>query len=218
MKKYISLKTFILLLTTLALLLIISGFFYDTQGFVSNILAEITGLFLGIVVAILLVDRITENQRKKKWERVRQISHRTIAHHLNNIVLELFNHFALTKDNSIITPLNNTDLSDTYQKPNLNKVIQQIKKLMALEQIQPESVRAYFNAIKWDIAQIRSDLMPRIIQSSDQQELIDALIEFDDLMQDLQSMLIIKRQIIQPTFYLTFEQVFEKINDIYKLL
>lgn len=218
MKKYISLKTFILSLTTLALVLIISGFFYDTKGFVSNILAEITGLFLGIVVAILLVDRITENQRKKKWERVRQISHRTIAHHLNNIVLELFNHFPLTKNNSIITPLNNTDLSDNYQKPNLDNVIQQIKKLIELKQIQAESVRTYFNAIKWDIAQIRSDLMPRIIQSSDNQELIDALTEFDDLMQDLQSMLIIRREVIQPIFYLTFEQVLEKINDIYKLL
>lgn len=218
MKNGISLKTFILLFTIATLVLIVIGFSYDTKGYISNILAEITGLFLSIIVAVLLVERFTEKQRKKRWERVRVLSHRAIAHHLNNIILELFNHFSIQGHDAIIVPPDNRNQSDAYSKLQMDKLIEQINQLIAQHQIQTESIREYFNSIKWDIAQIRHDLMPRIIQSSDNQELINVLIEFDDIVQDLQNIVIVKKPIVQPSVDADFRQLLEKIRAIYQLL
>jgi hypothetical protein len=218
MKNRVSLKTFILILAALALLLIISGFFYDTRGFVSNILAEITGLFLGIVVAILLVDRFTESQRQKRWERVRVLTHNAIAHHLSNIILELHNHFPLTNHNKVLTTIENNEASYQFSKLQITNIVEQIRQPILMRQIPAESIREYFNSIKWDISQIRLDLMPRVIQSSDNQELIDILIEFDDIVQDLQNNVIIKKHIAEPAVYNNFLLLLEKIKDIYQLL
>lgn len=204
MKQGISLKTFIFIFISLSLILIIVGFIYDTKEYTINILAEITGLFLGIIAAILLVDRFTENQRKKRWTRVRILSHRTIANHLSNILLELHNYFP--------------QLNQPVNEPQLDRLIPQLQQAFLNHQITAESIREYFNSIKWDISQIRLDLMPRVMQSSDNQELIDALIEFDDVAQDLHKCVIIKKRIIEPDVYNNFMRLLEKIRDINQLL
>lgn len=218
MKTGISLKFFILAFAILSLILVIVGFSYDTKGFVSNILAEITGLFLGIIIAILLVERLSESQQKKRWERVRKLTHRSISHHLNNIVLELFNHFPIENHNSLTVLLNSRDHLNSDTSSILNNLIAQINRLYGQNQVKFNMLIEYFNVIKWDISQIRHDLMPRVIQSSDNQELIDALVEFDDIAQELQSNIIIQKRSVTQGGLPNIISFLEKIRDIYQLL
>lgn len=215
MKYRIFQKTFILIFALLALIFIIVGFSVDKKGYTSNILAEIAGLFISVVVAILLVERFTEGQRKKRWERVRKLTHRSISHHLSNILLELFNHFPMPDHSPITAILDSRDQPNSNTIDAINNIIEQMKNSLQQGKVIAESSVEYFNAIKWDISQIRHDLMPRVIQSSEDQNLIDGLVELNDTIQDLQSTIIMrKRQNIFPNII----PVLEKIRDVYKYL
>ncbi|MEO0091578.1 MAG: hypothetical protein ABIK61_02555 [candidate division WOR-3 bacterium] len=202
----------------LALIFIVSGFLFSSKDYAINILAELAGLFISIIVAILLVDRLTENQRRKRWARVRELTHRTIAHHLNNIILELFNHFPLPDYRAITTIVKSCDQPNPKIIDVLNTTIRWIKDLLERNKIPTSSAADYYNAIKWDVNQIRFDLIPRVMQSSDNQNLIDALVEFDDTMQDIQTAVVMQKQFKDTNILYHIIPLIETIQNIYKYL
>lgn len=202
----------------LALIFIVIGFLFDVKDYSINILAELAGLFIGIIVAILLVDRLTENQRKKRWARVRELTHRTIAHHLSNIILELFNHFPLPDQQIVATIVKNRDKPSSQIINTLNIIIEQIKHLLQENKISNLSAIDYYNAIKWDVSQIRLDLIPRVMQSSEDQNLIDALVEFDDTTQDVQTAVVTQKQFTNSNILYHIIPLLETIRNIYKYL
>ncbi len=200
----------------LALIFIVSGFLFSTKDYAINILAELAGLFIGIIIVILLVDRLTEHQRRKRWAQVSESTHRTIGHHLNNIVLELFNHFSLCDHYAIAAIIKNRDQSSIQMVNALNNIIAQIKDLLQENKISNLSATDYYNAIKWDVNQIRFDLIPRVMQSSDNQNLIDALVEFDDTMQDIQTAVVMQKQFKDTNILYHIIPLIETIQNIYK--
>ncbi len=209
---------FILILLVLALFFIVAGFLLNVRDYAINILAEMAGLFIGVIVAVVLVDRLTENQRRKRWARVRELTHRTISHHLVNIMLELFNHFPLTNHRITATLLTSRDHLEPKMIEALNNIINQIKDLLTANKITNQSAFDYYHAIKWDVNQIRFDLIPRVMQSSDNQNLIDTLVEFDDTIQDIQTALIMQNQISDSDIRSHIVPLLETIQNIYKCL
>ncbi|MCX7785144.1 MAG: hypothetical protein N2201_02805 [candidate division WOR-3 bacterium] len=209
---------FILVLIVLALVFIIIGFSLNVKDYAINILAEMAGLFIGVIVAVLLVDRLTENQRKRRWARVRELTHRTISHHLSNIILELFNHLPLSRCPEILAILENRDQPNLKVIDALNNITEQIKNLLQDNKILMQPVIDYYNTIKWDVNQIRLDLIPRVMQSSDDQDLINALVEFDDKIQDIQTAMITHKHHIDSNILARIVPLLETIQDIYKYL
>lgn len=59
----------------------------------------------------------------------------------------------------------------------LNNIIGQIKDLLTANKTTNQSAFDYYHAIKWDVNQIRLNLIPRVMQSSDNQNLIEILVE-----------------------------------------
>jgi len=211
-------KYFIILCALLALIIIVTGLTIDFKGYLGNILAEIAGLIFSILVALLLIDRFSEIQRKKRWHKVRDLTHRSISHHLSNILLELFNHFPLSDHSSANAILVCRNQPDAKPIEAVNNLIMQIKTLQQQGKINSEIMIEYFNSAKWDISQIRHDLIPRVIQSSDNQDLIDALVAFDDIVQDLQNTIIVHKRFAKQEALPDIIQLLESINEIYKYL
>jgi len=202
----------------IALIIMTIGFSIDFKGYLGNILAEIAGLIIGILVAFSLVDRFTEIQTKKRWGKVRKITHRSISHHLSNILLELFNHFPIPNHNIIDKILACREQPEINPIDVLTDLIEQINILFKERKINIEQIVQYFSAIKWDINQIQHDLIPRVIQSSDNQNLIDTLVEFDDIVQDLQNTIILHKRFAKQEALPDVVPLLETINEIYKYL
>jgi hypothetical protein len=211
-------KHFVILCVLLVLIIIVTGLTIDFKGYLGNILAEIAGLIISILVALLLVDRFTEIQRKKRWQKVRNLTHRSISHHLSNILLELFNHFPLPDHSVANTILICRDQPDTKPTEAVNNLIKQINTLQQQGKTTSEIIIEYFNSTKWDISQIRHDLIPRVIQSSDNQDLIDALVAFDDIVQDLQNAIILHKRFAKQEALPDIISLLENILEIYQHL
>jgi hypothetical protein len=61
-------------------------------------------------------------------------------------------------------------------------------------------------------------LIPRVLQSSDDQDLIDALIEFDDTAQELQNAIILHKRLVTHSVFPNLIMLFEKVQAIYEVL
>lgn len=188
-------KSFVLTAVVIAIIIIVTGFIIDSKGYLSNILAELTGLIIGVLVALLLVDRLTEYQRAKRWEKVRKLTHQAIASHLTELMIEVFTYFPIQNQHIM------SALIAGRIKPNsdmINAITDSINKLREIpsqEKSNSDTAVECYNTIKWNINQIRHELITRVLQSSDDQELIDALFEFDEIAQELQNAVIIHRKI-----------------------
>jgi len=87
----------VIVLGALALVTGIIGFILtEPVGFLGNILAEATGLFVGILVTLLIVDKYLERQREKQWLRVREITYEAIVTHLRDLLSKVI--FYLSED------------------------------------------------------------------------------------------------------------------------
>lgn len=211
-------KSFLIFGIIIAVIIITIGLLIDFKGYLGNILAEIAGLIISILVAFSLVDRFTEIQTKKRWGKVRKLTHRAIAHHLNSMLLELFNHFPIPNQNIINEILVCRDKPETKPIDVLTDLIEQINDLCKQGKINIQITTEYFNTIKLDISQIRHDLMPRVMQSSDNQDLINALVEFDDTIQDLQNALIVHRRFAKQEILPDIIPLLKNIREIYQHL
>ena len=211
-------KSFVILGVLIVLIIITIGFAIDFKGYLGNILSEIAGLIISILVALLLVDRFTEIQREKRWHKVHNLTHRSISHHLSNVLLELFNYFPMPDHYSADTILVYRDQPDIKPTEAVNNLIGQIKILQQQGKLNNERAAEYFSSIKWYINQIQHDLMPRVIQSSDNQELIDVLIDFDDAAQELQSKIIAYKRFTKQEALPDIIPLLESINEIYKYI
>lgn len=62
-------------LTTIALVV---GFAIDCEGFAGNLLAEIAGVLVGLLLAIFLVEKILDRERQDRWNRVAEQTMKTL--------------------------------------------------------------------------------------------------------------------------------------------
>jgi hypothetical protein len=74
----------ILTLLVLAVILVV-GVVTDRDSFVSNLLAELAGVAVGVLVALFLVDRVTAARRRERWLRVRRQTFDAIYAHISDL-------------------------------------------------------------------------------------------------------------------------------------
>jgi hypothetical protein len=214
-------KLFILICIILALIISIIGFSIDFKGYLGNILAEIAGLLISVLVALLIVDRYTEYQRKKRWERVRKLTHQALASHLCDLITELFVYFPI-EDNRLMKTIIESRSHPTPETINaiidLTNQLRKIPATLSKGKSTSDVAVEYYNAVRLDINQIRHELIPRVIQSSDDQDLIDALIDFDDTVQELQNAIILHKRLVTHSAFPGIITLLEKSQAIYEAL
>jgi hypothetical protein len=221
MKLKLARNLFIIISLILALIIILIGFSVDFKGYLGNILAEIAGLIISVLVALLIVDRYVESQRKQRWEKVRRLTHQALASHLSDLITEIFVYFP-TADHSLMRILiAGRSCPTTEMIKAITDLINQLRRIPdTLNKGKSTSDVAveYYNAVKSDINQIRHDLIPRVLQSSDEQNLIDTLIEFDDTAQELQNAIILHKRLATHSVFPNLIMLFEKVQAVYEVL
>lgn len=84
----------LLLLIIVGLVAIGVGFAIDGENFTGNLLAEIAGNALAILVGLLLIDWFLEYRKARQWAKVRKFTLQAISTHLYEIGVELVIHYS----------------------------------------------------------------------------------------------------------------------------
>jgi hypothetical protein len=191
----------------LTLAICVLGFGVDQQGFFGNLLAELSGVFISVIVALLIVDRYVKYQREQEWTKVQDFTLRSIATHLCEIVGAIFLHYPAI-DYEIMTPI--FEGHSKPPNPNVlrafNNLIQELQQYelpreIAREKSESDIAIEYYDAVRWDLDQIQNVLTPRVMQSSTDQNLIDLLIEFDSAHRQLHHSIIGHQQAVTQAVF-----------------
>lgn len=186
-------RNLLILLALITAMFILIGFFIDTKGFSGNLLAELAGNGIAILVGLLLIDRFLEYRRQKQWTKVRKLTIRAIAVHLCDIASTLHIYFPIGDHRSIGVILEGRNTPNRATATGFEALLEQLRELrngISKDKSTSDVAVEFYEAVRWDLDQIQTILTPRVIRSSNDQRLIDAVIEFDDARRKLHSSII----------------------------
>jgi hypothetical protein len=203
-----------IVLVALTLVTGIIGFILtDPEAFLGNTLAEATGLFVGILVTLLIVDKYLERQREKQWLRVREVTYEAIVTHLRDLLSNVV--FYLSEDVDLLIPL----ARDGEQSSKVIAVIEVLKsQLEFFGGDKPTFSEAFYDAVKWDLDHIRDVLTPRVIQSSNDQHVIDALVEFDQASSEVHNVVVKQKKVSREDVYPSIVKFLERVQALYSVV
>jgi hypothetical protein len=197
------------------------GLAVNAKGFFENLLSEGAGIFVGIIVALLIVDKYTEHQKEQQWARVRDLTYQALAAHLCGLTTDALIRFPIG-DHRPMTPIVvGRDHPNPATVPAIGDLLSQLRKLpsaVSAEKSTSDLSVEFYEMVKWDLDQIRDVLTPRVVQSSNDQQIIDALIEFDDAGRRLHNAIIVHKRIVTHSVFPDTMALLEQVQSLYGIL
>jgi hypothetical protein len=177
-------STAIWVLTMVGLAPAVLGFALDLSDFEAHALAGVSGLILGAVLAVVLIDELLRRRRREHWALVYAEMRRSIA----EAVLEMGTRFAamLPGRSAFLDlagpeddPLPRADIADSLQRL-LDDLRRGATSLAAdIEQPDRSSTRRLYDQVAPIAAPLRTATTTRVIALGDQPLLVSALLTFE---------------------------------------
>lgn len=174
----------------MAVALIIFGIKIGLEGFVSNILSELAGFFLGVTITYVVLNNVEQRADNRKWEKIKTISLRSLSSHLCDIARGVNNQIIGVKGNPL-----NSEIQNGYKLPNHNskQAMEKVVDLLHVVKTEQIDVRQLnlsacecYNNLFTNIESLRGVVIPRIIQFVKDQRLVNLLTELDEAALDFQ--------------------------------
>lgn len=224
MKFYLSNRFGIGLVILLVLIVAISmliGFVIDVEGFSGNLLAEIAGNGIAILAGLLLIDRLLEYRRERQWVKVRNLTLQAIGAHLCDIASYVYIYFHVREYGSMQVILQGRDSPRSVAMRGFESLLKHLRAGprgdIGDRSISDVAVE-FYEAVAWDLDQIQTVLTPRVVQSSGDQNLIDALVEFDDTRRKLHNAIIGHKLIKHENVFPHVVSLIECSSQVYETL
>ena len=202
----------------IGLLFILVGLLIDTKGFIVNLLAGA----IEIISTVTIINWLLLRQKRKEWELVRSSIIKALNNHLLNIASEFMMNFHATKNYELMAYV--ADVGKGYTSPckeavdGLDGIVATMKKNPKPNDAQ-EQAETVHKIIKWDIDQIRSAIIPRILaMGTDELELIKILSDFDNADREWVNQYIMDKEISAGEQYEAAIDFIGKLADVYKYL
>jgi hypothetical protein len=169
-------------------LLTAAGLLHDSEAFVGNVVAELVGIAIGVVVALFLVDRVAASRKSERWLRVREQTLDAIFAHITD----------LTRKCLLYTPIGDQfedgwvelwfSLQEERPASRMTGVLRSIATVVAeraedmsgSEGSGAATSRLALDAVAPHVAQIRDVLVPRLIDFDEVPALVERLLVMTD--------------------------------------
>ena len=193
-------KWLLILLMLAAVLSIGIGLALGPIDFSGNLLAEVAGNAVSILLGLLVIDWFLEYRRKREWSKAEEFTLRAIAVHLCEIAGSTFLYFpglgfgavGAIFEGHIKPP--NPETSQSFEDL-LDELCSYELPMQVARRKSPSDIAIdYYETVRWDLDQIQNVLTPRVIQSPADQALIDLLVGFDDSHRELRHSIIGHKQ------------------------
>ena len=93
-----------LLLMSLFLMVTVNvllGFVTDIRGFSGNILAEVAGSGIAILIGLLVIDKFIEYRREQQWAKVRRLTYEALSSLICDIASDVYMYFPIKDHRSM---------------------------------------------------------------------------------------------------------------------
>ena len=177
----------------LAAVFIIAGLLINWKGFTENLLAEGTGLAVGIIVALLVVEWYSEQLEKQRWKEIQDITYKALAINLGKIFASAIFSFETEYGDDEIRMIDQI----LYPQPNtlnameetLSKIDEKEKEILsAIGDSNENLINRFYERlgefdklIQQEVVQVRGVLIPRLLVYSKDYQLIEKLITLDQV-------------------------------------
>jgi len=198
------------------------GILVNPDGYLGNLLAEVTGLSLSVLVGIVVVDWFVEYVRRRQWAKSNAHTLRAIAVHLCEIAGSTFLHFPGVDPDAVMK------LFEGHILPPNRETLESFDCLLAElrdlpdEHYQEKSTSdvavEFYEAIQWDLEQIQNVLTPRILQGPTDQSIADGLVEFDNAQRELRHSIIAHQQAVTHGVFQHVLTLVEAAKKVYALV
>ena len=194
------------------------GLLIDAKSFIGNLFSETAGIFASIIIALLIVDRYTEHQKEQEWAKVRNLTYAAIVGHLCDLATEMFIYFPL-KDHrpmpQIIQGRDRPNPATITAMADLALQLRQLQSAVSRERSTSDLAVEFYEAIKWDLDQIQGVLTPRVVQSPADQQIINALVEFDNARRKLHNAIIAHKRVVTHSVFPAVIGLLEQTQALY---
>jgi len=82
----------------------------------------------------------------------------------------------------------------------------------------PTFSKEFYDAVKWDLDRIRDVLTPRVIQSSNDLHVIDALVEFDQASSEVHNVMVKQKKVSRKDVYPSVVKFLERVHALYSVV
>jgi len=172
--------------TALVVLSALVGLWLDPKGFAVNVLAGVVGVFISFVVGVIILNRYFQAQKEQQWAKVRDLTYIAISNHLYDIAQEAAIRCGLEFPQGQNASMPALTHGRDHPNPAVAKAMLDLcSKMEALPGAKSTEISfsdiavEFYRDIQWNLDQISNVLLPRVVQSTNELEVVDSLIEFD---------------------------------------
>jgi hypothetical protein len=194
------------------------GFIWQQQPFLSNLFAGFIDIGLGTLIGIFLVDRFVKRDRQEKWSRSRNYILGAVSAHLSDFSVEALISMPINDHRPMTAIINGRDSPNPATVTAIRKVanfLRDINESPSADRSLSDYVFDLYDNIKWDLDQIQTVLTPWIIQSEADQEIIDAMMIFDEARRQLHNAIISDKMISTGSAYPILIEFIDAVADLY---
>jgi hypothetical protein len=174
---------------------LIVGFWLDWKGFTINLLAATVGVFVSFIIGIKILSRYTEAQRKFQWEKVRVLTYTSISNHLYDIMGQAGIDYETSFSPKSMEGRDHPDSVVAEAMLEFCAKLQNLPGANSYDNTLSDIAVKLYHGIHYDLDHLCDVLLPRVIQESSDQKLIDALVEFDRARWNLRNGVVVHTQI-----------------------
>ena len=205
----------VLIITCLALAII--GLILDSKSFTVNLLNSA----IDVILTVTVIDWLLDRQRSKQWDKVRSQIITALTWHIGNIASEYMTTFH-GRDFDLIAFVEDVGVGYEKPQPRTAKALISMVKMME-NHSQPDDARELaekvYSIIKWDMAQIRESLLPRVLAiETDEIELVSAMGNLDNAYRRWVNEIIIDQEISSGDQYKTAIETLRSVANLYQYL
>ena len=199
---------------------ILVGFKVD-QPFLSNLLSELAGIGLGVLVGVFLVDTWIRQDRQARWSRTRNYVLGAIASHLSDFAVDVLISMPIKDHRPMSAIIDGRNQPRPSTITAIKEVTAQLRSVTnspsPAKHLSDYVVELYENT-RWDLDQIQRVLTPLMIQSEVDQELIDVLMSFDMARRNLHNAVISHKLIVTDAAFPVLLELMDIVADVYRIV
>ncbi len=194
----------------------------DPVGYVSQLTAECFGSLIAVIATVSIVEWFLIYQRQRQWGRVRGMTANAVANQLCEVASDFYRCFGIKEQKYVETILNCQNVPNEATLRDYTEFVERIRKLHTRvdndKSISDASARFYDEAT-WNLDQIQTVLMPRVMQSASEQKFIDALVHHDEARRALHLAVVrYKKGIITNGVYPKVVDLLDRSRELYEVL
>lgn len=194
----------------------------DPVGYVSQLTAECFGSLIALIATVTLVEWYLVSRRGKQWERVKSLTVNAIGNQLCEVASDYYRSFKLNETKYVDTILNCQNVPNPETLNDYGDFVERARRLPGRandgKPVADAAVKFYEEAT-WNLDQIQTILTPRVLQSTSDTKLIDALVHHDEARRQLHlAVMRYSKGLTANSVYPKVVSLLESNRDLYQVL